>query len=193
MHGVAGWRAGTLLGMGQMIISAVALLVSGVTFALAFRAGRASDRRSRIPVLVFTENAERWWVLRNIGNGPALNVIVAVRWTNNGVAGPWKDPVRVPPIGRDGELELNWLGHTDIPILGATYEDFLAADTNSGSRTYTVTCQHDINRIVPRRVLPRWTVEETVSYWSDSIQESDLKPSQVPLEMENVGPQGLEP
>lgn len=44
--------------------------------------------------------------------------------------------MRVPPIARDREFHLAWLGHAGDFGLGATYEDFLSADVGQG-RAFT--------------------------------------------------------
>jgi hypothetical protein len=77
----------------------------------------------------------------------------------------WQKPTRIPPIGRGGEFLLKWLGDTDVAVMAASYEDFLTADTKSGSRGYTVSMSYDENRIQPRRELPRWDITESFAHW----------------------------
>ena len=88
----------------------------------------------------------RGWLLRNVGNGPALNVVVACKYVKGENRGTWFDAVRVPPLGKDGEMLLGWLGHEGEHGLGATYEDFL---TQAGKgKTYTTTCGDDLSKVV---------------------------------------------
>src|ERR1700685_878931 len=68
-----------------LIFSASALLLSLLSF-------RLTDVRSVKPVLTITFENESGWNLNNIGNGPALNVIVSQRPEG----GIWSAPVRVP-------------------------------------------------------------------------------------------------
>lgn len=96
---------------------------------------------------------QRGWLLHNVGNGPALNIMVAARKTHEQPESEWQAPTRVPPIARDAEFELKWLAHSNVAVLAATYQDFLAADTSREPRSYTVTCAYDLNHIVPRRIL----------------------------------------
>lgn len=149
--------------MVSNIVAAVALILSAVTFGLTQRATSAADRRSRIPVLVFIYDSHGYWFLRNIGNGPALNVVLAVKARHSDQ--DWQDPTRIPPVGRGEEFRLDWLRESGVSVISASYEDFLAADTPDHSRSYTVSIAYDINRIVPRRELPRWDVGESLAHW----------------------------
>ena len=154
-----------LVGMLATAVSIVAILLSGVTFGLSYRASKAAERRARIPVLVFVYDSTRGWLLRNVGNGPALNIEVAQKVVRGEQAGHWVNPVRVPPVGRDKEIPLSWLGHDNLHGLGAVYEDFLSADEGVGGRVYSVTCGNDRNTIKPGRHLPEWTEADIVAQW----------------------------
>ncbi len=59
-----------LVDMLATTVSIAAILLSGVTFGLSYRASRAAERRARIPVLVFVYDGAQGWLLRNVGNGP---------------------------------------------------------------------------------------------------------------------------
>jgi hypothetical protein len=150
----------------KMLSSAVAvgaLILSAVTFALSQRSAHAADRRSRIPVLVFVYDSTYHWLLRNVGNGPALNIVLAIKARHTDES--WQNPTRIPPIGRGEEFHLDWLHDSDISVIAASYEDFLAADNPGKSRSYTVSMFGDINRVVPRRELPQWGINESLAYW----------------------------
>jgi hypothetical protein len=153
-----------LVDMLATAASIAAILLSVVTFGLSYRASRAAERRARIPVLVFVYDGAQGWLLRNVGNGPALNIEVAQKVVRGKQAGSWIKPVRVPPIGRDKEILLSWLGDT-LNGLGGVYEDFLGADEGVAGRTYTVTCGNDRNVIKPGRHLPEWPESEIVPQW----------------------------
>jgi hypothetical protein len=151
--------------MAAIAVSIAAIVVSGVTFGLSYRASTAAERRSRIPVLVFVYDGRQGWLLKNVGNGPALNIEVAQKVVRGEEAGAWLNPVRVPPIARDNESVLAWLGHDNLHGLGAVYEDFLSADEGKPGRVYTVTCGKDRNTVRPGRHLPTWAEAETLSSW----------------------------
>jgi hypothetical protein len=144
-------------------LSLIALLVSTVTFGLAQHFQRAADRRSRIPVLVFDYDPEFHWRIRNVGNGPALNIDFAIK--KNYDDEEWQHPTRIPPIARDSSFSLTWLGTSDVDVMAAAYEDFLAADTSGRARTYTVLMTNDKNQIVPRRELPAWDASQSMTHW----------------------------
>jgi hypothetical protein len=95
-------------------------------------------------VLVFVDDREELcWVLRNVGNGPALNVVVAQREQEYG----WFNPVRVPPLAKDGSFPIRWLGRWNDGGLGATYADF-------EDRRYTSTLGGEISYIYEGDLLP---------------------------------------
>jgi hypothetical protein len=110
--------------------------------------------RARKPVLVFVDDPEQGcWVLRNVGNGPALNVLVALRH-----GGRWFNPVLVPPFGKDSSFPLRWLGRINTAGLGATYSDF-------EDRRYTSTLGGERSRAYAGDRLPRWKDAEIRRYW----------------------------
>jgi hypothetical protein len=120
-------------------------------------------------VLVFIYDSHGHWLLRNVGNGPALNIVMALKEKHDDIS--WQRPTRIPPIGRGGEFSLSWLGDTDVAMMAASYEDFLAADTTSESRGYTVSMSYDQNHIKPRRELPRWDITESSAHWQREAGE----------------------
>ena len=67
----------------SVLISALALFVSAVSFALNLAVGHRAAVRGRKPVLVFVDEPRECWILQNIGNGPAINVVITPtkRWT----------------------------------------------------------------------------------------------------------------
>jgi len=150
--------------MLEITLSVAAFAISALTLGSSFRVWQLGDRRSRIPVLVFLLVPDRGWTLRNVGNGPALNIVVARKASHTDSS--WLDPTRVPPIARDGELHLAWLvPGTDVDALGATYQDFLGADTSRPGRTYTAICEYSLNSVRPGRRLPNWSAEQTEPDW----------------------------
>lgn len=62
--------------------------------------------------------SEDGWGLRNVGNGPALNVVVA----RKPPGGEWFQPVRVPPLAKDAEFPISWAAHVSKNRFGAAYE-----------------------------------------------------------------------
>jgi hypothetical protein len=103
---------------------------------------------------VFVDDPKRrCWVLQNVGNGPALNVLVAQR-----EGGEWFDPVLAPPLAKDAAFGLEWLGRVNTTGLGASYSDF-------EDRRYTSTLGGDRSRTYERSQLPDWPNDEIRRYW----------------------------
>jgi len=139
-------------------ISLVALLIAGLSLAISFWNNRKSAITGRKPVLTFVYDDETGWSLRNIGNGPALNVIVAQKE----VGGQWFNPVRVPPLSKDGAFVCRWLGHVNTTGLGVTYTDF-------EGRAYSSVTGNDLSRTFEGRKLPDWEESEIGSHWDHPI------------------------
>jgi hypothetical protein len=86
---LASGQAGAIIRRMLSVTWAVAALaLSLVSFVSTYQAGHEEDRRSRMPVLVFIYGARGGWTLRNVGNGPALNVLVAQKHVKGRSAWP---------------------------------------------------------------------------------------------------------
>lgn len=129
----------------KTVLSATAILVSVFTFGLSFWFTWRSSVAAKRPVLVFVYDGQTGWILRNIGGGPALNVLVAQKK----VGAEWFNPVRVPPLAKDTELVLRWLDHVNTTGLGATYTDY-------EDRAYSSTCGNDLSRAFRGRRFGPW-------------------------------------
>jgi hypothetical protein len=136
-------------------LSSSALLVSLFSFALTYRHTRRTTVLSRKPVLVFVYDGQRGWVLKNVGNGPALNVIVAQMKNDK-----WFCRVRVPPIAKDGEFIPLWLGHVNDTGLGATY-----ADTEGFP--YSSITHNDLTNVYEGLRLSSWLEKQIGKHWQD--------------------------
>ena len=91
----------------KQYVSVAALIVSVVSFGLTYSLSARSAVTSVRPVLVIEYSQQDGWYVRNVGNGPALNVIVAMKDKTS----DWKMPVRIPPLQKDGRFSLDWVGH----------------------------------------------------------------------------------
>jgi hypothetical protein len=142
-----------------IIISAISVSIALFSFVLNLRLNQRAAIRARKPVLVFVdEPSEGCWVIRNVGNGPALNVLVAQR-----ADGRWFNPVFIPPFGKDGQFPLKWLGRVNVTGLGATYSDF-------EDRRYTSTLGGERSHTYDGARLPSWDDGEIRRYWELSDQ-----------------------
>jgi hypothetical protein len=138
----------------RTVLSAIAILVSIATFGLSFWFNWRSSISAKRPVLVFVYDEGVGWLLRNIGGGPALNVIVAQKQAG----GEWFNPVRVPPFAKNAEVVLAWLQHENTTGLGATYTDY-------EDRAYTSTCGDDLSRTSPGALFGPWPEATIGRHW----------------------------
>jgi hypothetical protein len=136
-------------------LSSTALLVSLITFALNYRHTRQSAVLARKPALIFEYDGELGWILRNVGAGPALNVVVAQKR----VGGDWFNPVRVPPLSKDGRFTLEWLNHVNSTGLGATY-------TDTEQLAYTSTCGNDLSKVAKGTLFGPWPEAQIGRHWN---------------------------
>jgi hypothetical protein len=140
-----------------IFISAVSVAIAFVSLILNFVLNHRASVRARKPVLVFIDEPQQGcWIVRNVGNGPALNVLVAQRRS-----GRWFNPVRVTPLARDASFPLQWLGRANDTGLGASYSDF-------EDRRYTSTVGAEISRAYDGDRLPHWPETEIKKYWEVS-------------------------
>jgi hypothetical protein len=133
----------------------IAIVVSVGSVWLAF----SQTERTRIeeirPILVFVYDLQQGWLLKNIGNGPGLNILVAEKLQEEE---NWTFPVRVPSIAKEGNFPLKWVRHANVKGLGVTYEDFQ-------KRPYTTITINDQSKILDGRHLPTWTQGEITPHW----------------------------
>jgi len=138
------------------IIAAFAFIISVISYWLSRRTS-ISDIR---PVLVFIYDERYGWSLKNVGNGPALNIIVAQK------KGDWFNPVRIPPLSTNSEFTMKWLGHVNDTSLGANYTDF-------DNRIYSATCSNDLSKVYKGLTLRKWNEKEIGRHWNHPLYKSD--------------------
>jgi hypothetical protein len=137
----------------------LALVVSAASFAFTLFKGRYDQITGVKPALVFVYDHSSGWQVQNIGAGPALNIIIAKKESGiNAPTGRWVEPVRIPPLKKDGIFLLHWGPHNNTHGLGATYEDMWA-------RPYTTTCGRDLNSIRRGLHLQTWDEDEIKAEW----------------------------
>jgi hypothetical protein len=139
----------------KLAISVVAVLVSLTALAISFFASRRTAIAGSRPVLVFEYDASSGWHVRNIGNGAALDVVVAQKI----IEGDWIAPVRIPPLRKYGEFILSWCLHVNDKGLGARYLDV-------EQRQYWSHCADDLTRTGRGNIFPRWPRETIKRHWN---------------------------
>ena len=69
------------------------------------------------------------WFIRNVGNGPALNVEVAQK--RPGAGEPWFAPYQLPSIAKEGSFGIRWAAGENDSGFGAVYADFKGREYTS--------------------------------------------------------------
>jgi hypothetical protein len=152
----------------ETVIASCALLFAVVSFLISLHSASVAGRRARMPALIFTYDLKyRQWVLRNVGNGPALDIVVAQRAKDTE---KWYMPVRVPPMGQDDQFVVWWLESTRDFGLGARYHDMVVGDSSALRHVYVTRTGNDVSRIYAgrrsRRVgMPTWPDGNVTRHW----------------------------
>ncbi|HRB33809.1 MAG TPA: hypothetical protein PLP93_11770 [Nitrosomonas sp.] len=134
--------------------SVVALAFSVVSFGLSYSLSSKSAVTSIRPVLVFEYTHEAGWSIRNVGSGPAMNILIA----GKADGGDWRDPVRIPALQRDGRFPIAWMGHKNIRTLGATYVDI-------ADRPYSSLSTNDLSTTSEGNLIRAWSENEIAAHW----------------------------
>jgi hypothetical protein len=135
-----------LLSQLPLVFSALALMISFLSFKL-------TDVRSVKPVLIIEYRGAPGWYSKNVGNGPALNIVVAERERNE-----WFKPVRVPPLANGESRLLRWLDQTNVSSIGVTYVDI-------DDRRYTSVTSKDLTTIEDGNRLTKWREDDIQKQW----------------------------
>jgi hypothetical protein len=101
-------------------------------------------------------------ILRNVGNGPALNVLVAQKR----IGGDWFNPVRVPPLAADGSFVPTWIRHVNTTGLGATYIDV-------DGRKYSSVTGNDLTEMHSREIFGPWKEADIGKHWNQPPYRED--------------------
>jgi hypothetical protein len=138
----------------ELLISAAAFILSIVATISSIYFSRVGLRTTVLPSLVFVYDSEKAWSLRNVGNGPALNITVA--HTLHG-SSDWLQPTRLYPLSEGEDVSLRWVGYYPDK-LGVVYSD-------AHNRQYTSVCDEDLTEILSGRALPSWKPHEIRRVW----------------------------
>jgi hypothetical protein len=140
-------------------VSLASLMTTILTFRLNFKA-------SVRPVLIFEYVPQEGWHLKNVGQGPALNVIVVQQGPSE-----WFHPVRVPPLSKDAKTKLVWCLHDNEHALGAIYVD------EHGGR-YSSKCHNDLSTTRSGWEFGPWKEQQIGRLWANGevvLPSSDLR------------------
>lgn len=126
----------------ELGVAIVAVVISAISFEVNLRAAKAAERHGRMPVLIpqpFREAGVYKIRIRNIGNGPALNIVIAaatgelatkdiraISLSRRRHASYWSEYAHLQPIAAGSERGYIWkygqavgLSYTDA--LGKPY------------------------------------------------------------------------
>jgi hypothetical protein len=119
----------------------LALLSAGVAVFSAVIAWKAVSRSLR-PVLVFVRDEQHQvWLVKNVGTGPALDVLVAEKDRDKE---GWLRFKRLPPLPKDGEISLP----SAPSVFGVTYND-------AENKPYSTICSGYRNQLQKGRVFEK--------------------------------------
>jgi hypothetical protein len=165
----SGWVAAASVATTSALIAGGALLFAIVSFLVSLHTASVAGRRARMPALVFVYDTDyKQWVLRNVGNGPALDVTIAQR---NPDTKQWYNPVRIPPLSRDDQFLVWWLNPTRDFGLGARYHDMIVGDSRALRHVYVTRTGNDVSKIYQGRHskridMPTWDDAEVTRHWA---------------------------
>jgi hypothetical protein len=135
-------------------IAVAATVISVASVGISWTIARLNARSSIRPVVIFAYDHDKGWQVSNIGAGPALNIIIAQRQQQG-----WFNPVRIPPISKDGSFTLIWCLHDNVHGLGALYED-------ADGRRYTSICGNDLSRSFRGHSFGPWPEADIGKHWA---------------------------
>jgi hypothetical protein len=138
----------------ELAISLVALILSIFATISSIYFSNIGLKTNVLPTLVFVYDSKKGWSISNVGNGPALNVIVAHQ--NHGEDN-WKDPTRLYPIPEDEVVLIEWVG--DNP------DKLMAAYTDVHNRPYTSLTDEDLTTIKDKDTSRPWSDSEIRRIW----------------------------
>ena len=116
----------------ETVFSIISLFISLIAIIVVYLTFRGSHRTSVQPMIVFSNapaevDYETSWCIENVGNGPALNVLVAggtthLKWNQ-------QDITLIPVIGKNTNKRLIWIKQKGALL--ATYKDIYGYEYTS--------------------------------------------------------------
>lgn len=132
----------------KLSLSLLSVLVAGIALIFSYISFRRSHRTSIQPILIFgndicDDNNVTTWYVENVGNGPAMNVLLCGGVSMDGID---KDKaVIIPAMAKGAKERLNFL--TKRSVLVATYCDVFGGK-------YTSTCTDSENAFFEKNLFP---------------------------------------
>ena len=111
------------------ILACISAVVAVISACIAWRAVTRNLR----PVLVFVRDQHKVWFVKNVGTGPALDVLVAEKDRDEQ---GWQRFKRLPPLPKDGQISLP----SAPSFFAVTYND-------AENKPYSTICSGYRNRL----------------------------------------------
>ena len=141
----------------ELVVSVFAVAVSLISFEVNRRAAKAAERHGRMPVLTSHFDGPSTLVICNVGNGPAVNVVLAdapeglattdlrkLRVSHQALKGTWENFRHLRPLQPHTEYRYTWVPKG---ALGVTYNDALG-------ETYTLLSSRYGTKIIDGTAMP---------------------------------------
>lgn len=132
----------------ESIIAILSMIFSVIAIAVSYYSFRRTHKTSIQPILVFInqgkdELGRSYWYVENMGNGPALNVLIT--GGNHNLSWSHDEVVLLSAIQRADCKRLGWI--SSLNALVATYTDALGQE-------YTTVCVDNQNRLSQKNLYP---------------------------------------
>ncbi len=138
----------------ELAISLVALTLSIIATISSIYFSNIGLKTNVLPTLVFVYDSEKGWSINNVGNGPALNVVVAHQAHGEN---KWKDPTRLYPISENDSVHVKWVGHNP--------DKLMIAYTDVHNRPYTSLTDEDLTTINDKNLSRPWNETDIRRIW----------------------------
>ena len=138
----------------ELVISLIALTLSVIATIASIYFSNIGMKTNVLPTLIFVYESEKGWTINNVGNGPALNVVVAHQ--DHGDES-WKDPTRLYPISEGGIVGIEWIGQNPNKLI-STYTDV-------HNRSYTSLTDEDLTTIKDKKLQHIWNETDIKKIW----------------------------
>jgi hypothetical protein len=152
------------LGVFGVVFAGLALLVSVISFYINYRGAENAERHGRMPVVIPVPPIQPDRItLRNIGNGPALNIVIAealedlarkdaleIDFKASRYKTMWRGPYHLQPLESKTERSYRWRWGGAV---GLSYTDALG-------NHYTTLASTFGTKVADGRLMPTWALSE---------------------------------
>jgi hypothetical protein len=141
----------------EALFTALALATSVVSLAVSWYTHRDTARASARPVLIFSARTDSLWQVQNVGNGPALDVLVGDR----NESGQYPRITGCYPLAAGASASLTWQQYPHG--WAATYADIFG-------NVFTTVCADHKNNVYGFNRFAAWrpVTSEWLYRWSDA-------------------------